>query len=264
MGSQTIDRLKRKAPQIIVIAVALALTIYLTFEILEDVVLEGASWTSGPLIDFVLTFTRSATSTVSSWGYGGIFGLMLLEASSLPIPSEVILPFSGYLVSKGSLDIWLTIAVATIAAIAGSLVDYYIGLKGVQVLTKYRLLGRSILSESQLKVAASWFSKYGSFMVFVGRLIPGFRTIISFPAGAVRMPLAKFLVYTVAGCLLWNSILIYVGFYLGSNWQAVAGVSHYLIIATVVSLIVIAVAYLLVRRNRRKKRLKTASTQYLS
>ena len=83
---------------------------------------------------------------------------MILEASSLPIPSEIILPFAGYLVSSGHLDFWITLIVATIAAIVGSLIDYYIGLKGVQALTKYRLLGRSIFSENQLKVAANYFS----------------------------------------------------------------------------------------------------------
>lgn len=262
MGSQTYGQLKKKAPQIVIITVAVALTAYILFEILEDVFIQGAPWNSGPLIGFIVGFTHSTTSTVSSWEYGGVFGLMLLESSSLPIPSEVILPFSGYLVSTGKLDIWLTVIVATVAAMIGSLIDYYIGLKGVQVLTKYRLLGRSIVSEAQLKVAAGWFSRYGPFMVFVGRLIPGFRTIISFPAGAVRMPIAKFFAYTLAGCLLWNSLLIYIGYYLGSNWEDVAGVSHYVIIAAIAGLIVLAAAYLVVRRNRRKK-LSQATQKYL-
>ena len=153
----------------------------------------------------------------SSWGYGGVFGLMILEASSLPIPSEIISTLRRLpRLHRGTLTFGSHSSVATIAAIAGSLIDYFIGLKGVQVLTKYRLLGRAIFSENQLKVAANYFTKYGSVMVFVGRLIPVVRTLISFPAGAVRMPLAKFIGYTVAGCILWNSLLIYVGYYLGS------------------------------------------------
>jgi membrane protein DedA with SNARE-associated domain len=199
----------------------------------------------------------SFTRTVSSWGYSGVFGLMILEASSLPIPSEIILPFAGYLVSLGHLDFWLTLIVATIAAIAGSLIDYFIGLKGFEVLSKYRLLGRAIISENQLKIAAGYFNKYGSAMVFVGRLIPAVRTLISFPAGAVRMPLAKFLAYTVAGCIIWNSLLIYVGYYLGNKWEEVAGVSHYLIIAVAATLVTGFVVYLV----RRKKELKKPNRQ---
>jgi membrane protein DedA with SNARE-associated domain len=202
----------------------------------------------------------SFTRTVISWGYGGVFALMILEASSLPIPSEIILPFAGYLVSSGHLDFWITLIVATIAAIAGSLIDYYIGLKGVQALTKYRLLGRAIVSENQLKVAANYFSKYGSVMVLVGRLIPVVRTLISFPAGAVRMPLAKFISYTLAGCILWNSLLIYIGYYLGGNWQEVADISHYIVIA-VVAVAAIVFAVYLVRKSRIKKAWKTRIAQ---
>ncbi len=253
MGSHPrIEKLERKAPQLIVIAIAVALIVYITIELLADV-LVNAPLTSGPLVSAVMSFTHSVTSTVSSLGYGGVFGLMLLEASSLPIPSEVILPFSGYLVSIGHLDFWLTLAVATLAAIAGSLIDYLIGLKGVEALTKYRLLGRAVFSDTQVKVAAGWFTKYGSVMVFFGRLIPGLRTLISFPAGAVRMPIGKFLAYTTVGCVIWNSLLIYVGYYLGIKWREVADFSHYLIIVVITALIAVVVVYLIMRRSRRKK-----------
>ncbi len=232
-------QIRKKAPQIIVIAIAIILCTYVLLEVLADTFIKGAP----------ISFTR----TVSSWGYGGVFGLMILEASSLPIPSEIILPFAGYLVSLEHLDFWLTLIVATVAAVTGSLIDYFIGLKGVEVLTKYRLLGRAIISENQLEIAARYFSKYGSAMVFFGRLIPAVRTLISFPAGAVRMPLAKFLVYTVAGCILWNCLLIYVGYYLGSQWEEVADVSHYLIIAVVATVVMVFVVYLVRRRKRVKK-----------
>ncbi len=108
-------------------------------------------------------------------------------------------------------------------------------------------------NEEQIKIAAGWFTKYGAVMVFVARLIPGFRTIISFPAGAVKMPLAKFLAYTLAGCLVWNTLLIYVGYYLGTNWTEVASISHYLIIGAIAVLVTAAAVYLVVRRQKRKK-----------
>ncbi len=231
--------IRGKAPQIIAAAVIIALAVYVIFELLQDV-------------NAVISFAKDATSTVMSWGYAGIFGLMLLESSSLPVPSEVILPFSGFLVSTGQLDFALAVTVATVAAIIGSLIDYYIGYKGMQTLINHRILGRVFLSVDQLTVAGKWFGKYGSLVVFIARLIPGLRTIISFPAGAAKMPLAKFIAYTTAGCVLWNAILVYVGYYLGSNWRAVASFSEYIIVGVVITLVVLVLAFLFVRRRRKQ------------
>ena len=253
MSHQSLEQLRRKAPQLIVAAIAIVIAVYVLFEILEDVVIEGAPVTSGPLISAIISLTRDATAT----GYSGIFTLMLLESSSLPIPSEAVLPFAGYLVSMGQLNLWITVIVATIAGIAGSLVDYYIGLKGVQSLTQHRVLGRVLFSTSQLEIAARWFNRHGAFMVFLGRLIPGFRTVVSFPAGAVRMSLAKFVAFTTAGCLLWNVILIYLGWFLGKNWAEVAGVARYLIIATVVAIVIVVIVYLIKRRQKKAQAPKT-------
>jgi membrane protein DedA with SNARE-associated domain len=104
----------------------------------------------------------------------------------------------------------------------------------------------------QLAFADKWFSKHGSLTIFLARLIPGIRTLISFPAGAAKMPITKFLIYTTAGCILWNSLLIYVGYYLGKNWTEVASVSHYILIAVMVGLAVVVLGYLIWRRNKRK------------
>jgi membrane protein DedA with SNARE-associated domain len=246
--------IRRKAPQIIVIVIALAIIVYVLVEILEDIFVEGIPITVNPIVAFIVSLTQNATATVSGWGYWGVFVLMLLESSSLPIPSEVILPFAGYLVSAGQLNFWVAVAVATVAGVLGSLVDYYIGLRGGSFLNKRRILGRVIFSKSQLEVAAGWFSRYGAMAVFACRLIPGFRTIVSFPAGAVKMPLAKFVIFTTAGCLLWNGLLIYLGYFLGSRWQQVAGISHYIIMAAVVALAFAFVAFLVWRRNRAKRK----------
>jgi len=247
--------LRRKAPQIIAATIIIVLVVYVSFEFLEDVFIDSAPLTSGPLVSAFMSFTGNVKSTVLSWGYPGIFGLMVLESSSLPVPSEVILPFSGFLVSTGQLNFFVTVTVATVAAIAGSLIDYYIGLKGIEALTKRKVLGRVLLSVDQLTFASKWFDKYGSLAIFLARLIPGIRTLISFPAGAAKMPLAKFLGFTTAGCILWNSLLIYVGYYLGSHWTEVAGISHYILIAVIAALAMLIVGYLVVRR--RKKRVQT-------
>ena len=251
--------LRRKAPQIIAATIIIVIAAYVLFELLEDVLVEGAPLTSGPLISAIVSFMHDVKDTVSYWGYSGIFGLMVLESSSLPVPSEVVLPFSGYLVSIGRLNFWLTVLVATVAAIVGSLVDYYIGLKGIQALTKHRVLGRVLFSVDQLTFAGKWFNRYGSLMIFLARLVPGIRTLISFPAGAAKMPLAKFLVFTTAGCILWNTVLIYVGYYLGTNWTEVAGISHYVIIAVIAALAALIAVYLVMRRRIRKKQVLTVT-----
>jgi membrane protein DedA with SNARE-associated domain len=252
--------LRKKAPQIIVATIIIAIATYVLFELLEDVLVEEAPLTSGPLISAIVLLLHNVKDTVSDWGYSGIFGLMVLESSSLPIPSEVVLPFSGFLVSIGRLNFWISVLVATVAAIVGSLVDYYIGLKGIEALTRHRILGRTLFSVDQLTFAGKWFNKHGALTVFLARLIPGVRTLISFPAGAARMPMAKFLVFTTAGCVLWNSVLIYVGYYLGSNWTEVAGFSHYLLIAVLATLAAMIAAYLVWWRRRRQAQAQAAQS----
>ncbi len=252
MSPQKNEWLRSKAPQLIAAAIGIALVIIILIEILEDTLVEGAPLTGGPLLwlwNGIILITRNVTAAVSSWGYPGVFALMLLESSSLPIPSEVVLPFVGYLVSLGQLNFWSSVAVATVAGISGSLVDYYIGWKGWNFLSQHRILGRVLFSKSQFDIAAGWFSRHGSIVVFLSRLVPGFRTLVSFPAGAIRMPLPKFVAYTTIGCLLWNGLLIYFGFFLGSQWTEVAGVSHYLIIVVVAALIVFF-GYLLWRKRK--------------
>ena len=258
MGSTSkLGQLRNRAPLLVAIAIAVVVVLYFLFDILDDVVIEGNPATSEPLIGLVVSIVLGVTSTVRVFGYPGIFVLMFLETSSLPIPSEVILPFAGYLSFTGQFNIYLVVAVSTLAGIFGALIDYYIGLKGVQSLIKHKILGKVILSTGQLQVAEKWFEKHGSIVVFASRLVPGFRTTFSFPAGAAKMPLKKFLTYTTAGCLLWNAILVYLGWYLGKNWTEVAGISRYLIVASVAAAVIVVVAYLLVRRRHmeQKKRL---------
>ncbi|MCW3983026.1 MAG: DedA family protein [Candidatus Bathyarchaeota archaeon] len=252
MSTQRLTWLKRNTPLLVFVVFALCLCIYVLFEVLTDTVVKGLPLSNSPMISILISFTRDVTRTISSWGYGGLFGLMVLEASSLPIPSEIILPFAGYLVFRGDFVFWLALAVTTVAAVIGALIEYYIGLKGIQVLTKYRLLGKLMVSESQLRVAAAWFNKYGVAMVFFGRMIPVVRTLISFPAGAVRMPLVKFIVYTGVGSLIWNALLIYGGYYLGTRYSEIAELSDYLIILTAAALILagaVIVAKYYKRRN---------------
>jgi len=219
---------------------------------LEDMLIEGSTFAGTPiafLLNTIVTFTKNVTATVQSWGYVGLFVTMALESSSLPIPSEVILPFAGYLVSQGLINFWFAVLISTLAGVAGSLIDYFIGLKGMSVLTKRSTLRNLLYNKGRMDTAEKWFDKYGAPVVFLSRMVPGFRTLISFPAGAVKMPLAKFIAYTTAGCLVWDVILIYLGVYVGASWREVAGVAHYLIITAAVAFITVLAVFLIIRKN---------------
>jgi membrane protein DedA with SNARE-associated domain len=250
---------RAKAPQLLIIAViAIALGIVL-FDTLEDVLLESGGFSGTPLavlLNAVATLTESVTAAVQSWGYVGVCGLMVLESSSLPIPSEIILPFAGFLVSQGLLSFWLVVLVSTFAGLVGALIDYYIGLKGLDLVVKRKRLRNMVYNQGRMATVERWFQKYGASVVFLSRLVPGFRTLISFPAGAVRMSLAKFVAYTTAGCVVWNAVLVYVGFYVGARWREVAGVVHYLIITATVAVLVGVVLFWVSRRKRLQKQQK--------
>lgn len=171
-------------------------------------------------------------------GYGGIFTLMLLEAAAFPIPSEIVLPFAGYLVSRGTLSFWPTVVITTIAALIGSFVDYYLGLRLGGLLDSAKI---RFVNAEHLRRVDDWFKKYGSFAVALLRLVPAARVLISFPAGAYRMNKVKFAFYTLAGCLPWNFILIYLGWLFGSSWDSVVGLFQYVNVFAYACLVLVAI-----------------------
>lgn len=161
---------------------------------------------------------------IETGGYLGIFGLMVLENIFPPIPSELIIPLSGYAAAEGELNIFLVILVATLGAVTGSLPWYYLG----RVFNAARLkrlsmsYGRLLtLSPSDIDTADKWFKVHGGTAVLFGRLIPTVRTLISVPAGIAAMPLPKFLLYTTIGSGAWTSLLAFFGFVLQSQHELV-------------------------------------------
>jgi membrane protein DedA with SNARE-associated domain len=205
------------------------LTLTLSFNIIET------------LSDFII-------SVIEQLGYAGVFVGMTLESAGLPIPSEVIMPFAGYVVWKGGLTlIGITLA-GTLGCLAGSLIAYYIGLWGGRpLLERY---GKYVLiRKHELDLADKWFGKYGDRAVFVSRLLPVVRTYISFPAGIVKMDVKKFSLYTVLGSLFWCFGLAYIGVLLGPHWVDIEGLFRYLDIAVIVGIIAL-VAYLIYHRER--------------
>jgi membrane protein DedA with SNARE-associated domain len=173
-------------------------------------------------------------------GYAGIFSLMLLEAAAFPVPSEIILPLAGYLVSRGAMQFWLVVAYSTAAAIIGSFIDYFLGWKlGSPFLSGQARL--PYIDARHLKRTRGWFEKYGPIAVVLFRLVPAARVLISFPAGAYKMSKSKFALYTIAGCLPWNITLVYLGWWLGSSWEEVVAVFRYINVVVYVLLILLAI-----------------------
>lgn len=156
--------------------------------------------------------------TISTLGYGGIVLLMAIESACIPLPSEIIMPFSGYLVSRGEMNLWLVGLAGAVGCVVGSMVAYWVGMYGGRpLIEKY---GRYVLiSHHDLDLADRWFAKYGEVIVFVSRMMPVIRTFIAFPAGVARMNIPRFIIYTFAGSLPWCIGLAYVGQKLGEKWD---------------------------------------------
>ena len=157
-------------------------------------------------------------ATISLLGYCGIVLLMAIESACIPLPSEIIMPFSGYLVFKGEMNLWLVALAGAVGCVLGSLVAYWVGSKGGRpLIEKY---GRYVLvSGHDLDMADRWFANHGEIIVFGSRLLPVIRTFIAFPAGVARMNLKRFVLYTFAGSLPWCLGLAYVGQKLGEKWN---------------------------------------------
>ncbi|HSC47139.1 MAG TPA: DedA family protein [Gammaproteobacteria bacterium] len=165
------------------------------------------------------------TGIISSLGYGGVVLLMAIESACIPLPSEIVMPFSGYLVYKGAFSLWGVSLAGALGNVLGSLVAYYVGLRGGRPLVqKY---GRYLLiSHHDLDLADFWFGRFGDITILVGRLLPVVRTFIAFPAGVARMALGKFVAYTFVGSLIWCAALAWVGERLGEHWESLGPWFH--------------------------------------
>ncbi|MFL6649540.1 MAG: DedA family protein [Sulfurifustis sp.] len=163
--------------------------------------------------------------TISRLGYGGVMLLMAIESACIPLPSEIILPFSGYLVYRGEMSLPLVALAGAVGCLLGSFVAYYAGAWGGRpLIEKY---GKYILiSPHDLVIADRWFARRGDITVFVGRLLPVIRTFIAFPAGVARMPVLRFSVYTLIGSYIWSFALTWIGMKLGEHWDTLGVYFH--------------------------------------
>ncbi|MEK6845775.1 MAG: DedA family protein, partial [Nanoarchaeota archaeon] len=183
-----------------------------------------------------------ATKLISVLGYAGIFFLMMLESMVAPIPSELVMPFAGFLIAQGRFSWWGVLLASSLGSIVGSLLSYYAGQYGGKALVirygKYLLL-----DECDLKKTEEWFARKGEKAVFICRFIPVIRHLISIPAGIGKMELKKFVLYTLIGATIWNMFLAYVGFKLGENWAELRHYSEYISIPVAVILVLCGVYF---------------------
>ncbi len=158
-------------------------------------------------------------------GYPGIIFLMAIESACIPLPSEIIMPFSGYLVFRGDFSLlWVGLAGA-VGCVAGSIPAYYLGLYGGRPLIER--YGKYVLvSHHDLDLADRWFQRYGDWAIFFSRLLPVVRTFISFPAGVARMNFSRFIIYTFVGSFPWCLGLAYAGMKLGQKWDTLGHYFH--------------------------------------
>ena len=207
------------------------------------------------IVAYVITLI---TSTILKIQYPGIFVLMMLEGMLLPIPSEVVMVFGGYLLYENELPPYsfapafaILLIVGTVGNLVGALLAYLIGDKGGAEFVK--LYGKKIgISEKTIDRVNLWFNKYGEASVFVTRLVPIFRTFISIPAGLGRMKISKFISFTVIGMVIWDTILIYIGYTLGTRWNSILGISDNLTYAALAAAaIVLVVIYYMAKKSAR-------------
>ena len=172
------------------------------------------------------TLVNWLSELIESTGYLGVGLSMFIESFFAPIPSEIVLPFAGFVASKSDQVLAISIVVASIAAYLGSLPFYFLGVWGKDFVNKFlKKWGKFLfIYPEDVEKGFDIFDKHGHKIVFFGRLIPMVRTVISFPAGVAKTPFIKFSIYTLAGTAIWSTLLAVAGYYLGENWSVVGGI----------------------------------------
>lgn len=169
-------------------------------------------------------FTHFIITIIGKTGYLGVFALMAAESALIPIPSEVTMPFAGYLSTIGRFNIYLVILVGALANLFGSILAYWLGYWGGEAIVRglIKKYGKYLLmTEHEYDRSEAWFRKYGEKITFFSRILPIVRTFISLPAGVAEMNFWKFSFFTFFGSLIWSGILTYIGFILGKNWNTI-------------------------------------------
>lgn len=201
-------------------------------------------------------------NAMEQFGYIGVFLLIAIENIFPPIPSEVILVFGGFMTTYTSLSIPIMVLAATLGSLLGAIVLYYIG----KIFNKERLkrivngkVGKVLrLKASDIEKADKWFDTKGNKTVFFCRFIPIVRSLISIPAGMSEMPMKKFLLYTISGSLIWNTVLIIVGSIVGDKWETIVGYldnfSNIILIILIIIFVVAMYYWFVIRKKKQRKK----------
>jgi membrane protein DedA with SNARE-associated domain len=203
------------------------------------------------MLDSVATHVQDM---IVSMGYAGLFLLIVLESTLVPVPSMLVMPFAGYLASRGDFSLPAILAINSGAAVTGSLLSYWIGAAGGKpLLLRY---GKYVMVRpDDLRKTEEFFARHGAWTVLIGRFLPVVRHLISLPAGVARMPLPTFVLQTFLGATIWGGGLMIVGYQIGANWKSFASTAKRfdLVIATLIVLVILALAVRFWRRRRAQR-----------
>jgi len=200
------------------------------------------------------SFAHWVQDVVRLFGYPGVLLLITLESTLVPIPSEIVMPFAGYMASQGEFSLPVILVINSVGALVGSSVCYWIGVKGGKpFLVKYGKF--FLLRQHDIAKTEAFFARHGKKTILIGRFLPVIRHVISIPAGIARMPVRDFLLQTFLGSTVWGGTLIMLGYVVGANWEAfsksLAHVDH--LIALILVLAVVAFGFGFVVRRRRQR-----------
>ena len=199
-------------------------------------------------------FSAMFLQFIADWGYVAVAVLMAAENACIPIPSELILGFAGFLIFSGDMTFAGALAAGMVGGVVGSVFAYAVGHKGGRAFVD-RYGRYFFVKKSHADIAQNWFDKYGLKAVFFSRMLPVVRTFISLPAGFAHVDFKRFLVYTIAGSLPWTALILAAGMMLGKSWQVMLAIGHQAsLIFVAVAAVVIAVLYLRHRRVRARAR----------
>jgi len=191
------------------------------------------------LFEFLTTYI---VNIIASIGYVGIFLLMAIESACTPLPSEIVMPFSGFAAQRGELNFFMVVLAGSLGCLAGSMIAYTVGYYGGRpFLEKY---GKYVfIKKHDIDLATRWFDRYGGKAVFLARLLPIVRAFISLPAGIARMDVKRFALYSFVGSVPWCLALAYVGVLLGDNWEKLESYWVYFDVLTVIGIITVVVYF---------------------
>ena len=197
---------------------------------------------------------------IDATGYVGIFLAMLVEGVFTPIPSELIMPFAGYVAYSGELNFFMVIVIGSVGAAVGSFIAYLLAYHlGRPLIDRYGLFFG--LDREKMASAERWFGRWGVWGIFIGHSLPGIRSIISFPAGLSKMDRRKFVTFTFAGAMVWNTVLVTAGFTLGENWvqfwEGTDGLDYVILGA----LGLVLAVYYIYHRNRKARLIRSSDSR---